>query len=143
MAEGFKGLIITTLLIGLVIFAMLSWALTFQLSNNADETLLDNPSINKTYSNLYTHLDSAQGTSESQRTGFEQEVPTVGTDSFLFSSIIGAVKTFTSTIANIFSVTFVYIGSVLGIHPVVIGVFVAIIIITAILLAWRVAKIGE
>lgn len=140
---GFKGLIITTLLIGLCVFGMLSWAITFQIDNNADQTLLDNPSINDSYSNLYTHLNDAQGTSESQREGFEQEVPTLGTDSFLFSSIIGAVKTFTSTISNIFSVTFVFIGSALGISPVVIGVFVAIIIITAILLAWRVAKVGE
>lgn len=141
--SGFKEFIIATLLIGVCIFAMLGFVVTFQVNNHANGTIMDNPTINRTYSNLYTNLASSQGTAESQRTGFEKEVPTVGTDSFLFSSIIGAVKTFTSTIANVFSIIFVYLGSVLGISPVVIGVFVAIIIISVILLAWRVAKVGE
>lgn len=143
MTEGFKSFIIATLLIGLCVFGMFQYILFTQLNNNTDENILDYPILNETYSTLYVNLSSVQGTAESQRQGFEQETPTLGADSFLFSSIIGAAKIFTSTVANIFSTTFVYVGSVLGIPPVVIGVFVAIALITLILLAWRLHKVGE
>lgn len=139
----FKNLTIIMLLLGLFIFAIMSASIGLTSENNVNNTLMESESINSTFGNLQTQLETTQSTTNGTKSAFEQETPTLGTDSFLFSSIINAGKVFTTLISSIFNLTFGLISEVLGISPIILGVLSAILLLSIILLAWKLYKTGK
>jgi len=139
----FRNLIILGLLTGLFIFALVNISISLTNENNVNNTLLENEAINKSFGYLQSNLSDSQSKSETSKTGFEVENPTVGTDSFLFSSIISAGKVFTGMWRGVYDITFSLFTETLGINPVVMGVITSILLITIILLAWSLYKSGR
>lgn len=143
----FKGLLITTLLIGLFLFAIISFGVNLSLDNNQNATILQNKAINKTFGQLGTNLSNSRSTAEGQKTATETEVPTAGSDSLLLLSIKSAIKVFSSTMTNIYNLTFGLIFETLGLSAgtgaVILGTMFAILAIVIVFLGWRVLKAGE
>lgn len=143
MANTFMKLIFTGLLVGLFTIAMISGGIHLAANNNSTSPLLDSDAINRTFSSLISNATSSQDLTESQRQTFEKEVPTVGTDSFLFSSIIGAGKVFTGMWRDMFDLTFGLMAEALDLSPIILGLFVSMLLIAIILLAWSLYKAGR
>ena len=141
--EGFKGLIITAMLLALFIFAMINGGVYMADQNGQTSPLLNNTAINNTFNDLESDLPATQQIAAQQKNNTFLENPIEGSDSFLFSTIIGAGKVFTGVWRNFYDLTFGLISETLGISPVILGVFSAILLIVILLLFWRLIKVGQ
>ncbi|KKL91642.1 hypothetical protein LCGC14_1892650 [marine sediment metagenome] len=142
MVTSFRDTFITFALIGIFIFASISFIVTTQKDNNVDETILENDVINRTYINLEANLSSFRGGAQEQKESFELDVPEPGFGSLIIFAIVGVGQIFSGMILGIYNVFIVLPASILGISPVVIQVLTTIIIISLILLIWRVYRVG-
>ena len=142
MAISFREVFITFALIGVFVFAGISFIVQTQLDNDVENTILENEVINKTYTNLETDLSDFGSETQTQKESFESEIPERGFGSLIIFAIIGVGQKFTGMITGIYNIFIVLPASILGISPVVIGVFTAMLIVSLILLAWRVYRAG-
>lgn len=147
MGLNLKGLLVGALLVGLFLYAMISFGYNLGVDNNANKTILDDPIMSDSFSELEDQLQSTQGVVEGQDTGFANDIPTIGSDSFLFSSIISVARALKGTAVGIYNLTFGLIARRLGLGQgaglVVLGTMVSIVTITFIFLMWRFFKTGE
>ncbi len=142
MVESFRDVFVTFALIGIFVFAGISFIVTTQRDNNVDETILENQVINRTYTKLETNLSNFRSQSQTQKESFESEIPERGFGSLIIFSIIGVGQRFTGMIVGVYNIFIVLPASILGISPIVIGVFTTMLIVSLILLIWRVYRAG-
>lgn len=140
--DDFKDLWITFAIIGLVLFCIIAFVVQFQTDNNQDESILDNPIINKTYGSLGSNLSSFSGITQGQKDNFEAEVPTSSFGSLVIFSIVSSGKILNGMITGIYNILIVLPAQILGINEIIIGVFSSILIVSIILLIWRLIKNG-
>lgn len=152
---GLKSLIIAVLLVGLCMFAMLSFAIQFQDDMGANQTLINTSQsgLNQTYSALKRNLTGAEDTANATRTSFESEEAKSEFGSLTFKSIVGVGKSFTGTISGFFNIVFNLIKTNLGFDKnnpnsqasfaVILGTFSAIVLVVIIFYAWRVYRAGS
>jgi magnesium-transporting ATPase (P-type) len=140
---NFRTLLINTLLIGLCVIAFLAFA--FQISNDNDSprNILSDPTLNKTYNNLNSSLNTYRTLGESQLNATTNEPPTTSFDSIILFSIVGAGRVFTSIITDVYDIFFTLLIETIGIPVIVITVFITIILITVIFLVWKTFRAGE
>ncbi len=150
--EGLKTLIISVLLVGLFMYALIGFSVQFQTDMDANETILntDDSNLNDTYGALKTNLTGAEDTANATRTSFESEEAKSEFGSLTFKSIVGVGKSFTGTMANFFNIIFDLLKVVLGLDDsdnasftVVIGTLGSIFLVTVIFLAWRSYRSGS
>lgn len=139
----FKGLIITALLVGLFIFAVISFGIQLAENNNANMSILNNPSINKSFASITSELEEAEDTAESGRVGLWSGIPILEEVGIVLDSIVSVGQVFSGMVIGVFGITFELITTTLGIPPIVLGVITAIILISIVLLAWSVFKAGK
>lgn len=142
MAISFRDLFITFALIGLFVFAGISFIVTTQQDNDVENTILDDEIINRTYIKLETNLSDFESTTQTQKESFEEEIPERGFGSLIIFSIISVGQKFTGLIAIVYNVLIILPASILGIPKVVISILSSILIVSLVLLIWRVYRIG-
>lgn len=130
-------------LIGLFVFATLSFAITLQEDNSVTDTILNNSQINRTFERLQSNLTSVGNETQQQRQNFESEIPERGFGSLLIFSIVSVGQKFTATIIGTYNILIVLPASIIGVPTEVIGVLGSILLVTLILLAWRVYRVGS
>ncbi len=142
----FRQLVISSLLIALFTFTLIGSGVLMQVNNGVNNTILEDPVINNTFNNLTGSLSSRQGIAQTQLEGFEEEAPQIGTNIFLFSSFVGAGKTFISSLNLMYNLVFgliiVKLGLGTGLGLVIIGTLLTILLVTIIFLIYKVFKIG-
>ena len=151
-STGLKTLIISVLLVGLFIYALIGFAVQFQTDMDANQTILNKTDSNLevTYISLKTNLTGAEDTANATRTSFESEEAKSEFGSLTFKSIVGVGKSFTGTMANFFNIIFDLLKVVFGLDDddnaaftVVIGTLGAIFLVTVIFFAWRTYRAGS
>lgn len=140
---GMKALLITVILAGLFLFASIQLGVQLGEQNNASISILENPSINKSYVNIESELEDTTDSAESQRQSFFKDIPIVGEITLIVQSIIGIVRVFLTSIVNFFNVFFTLLEETLGIPSLVLKTLTGIILIVVVLLAWRIIKTGR
>ncbi|KKL19287.1 hypothetical protein LCGC14_2466970 [marine sediment metagenome] len=143
MVTSFREVFITFALIGVFVFAGISFIVTTQRDNGVTNTILDNDVINRTYSNLETDLGGLSSNASTQKESFESEIPERGFGSLLIFAIVGIGRKFTGMIIGIYNIIIVLPASLLGIPSIVISVMTAILLVSLVLLAWRVYRVGS
>jgi hypothetical protein len=143
MAEGFKGTFITFIIVGLFVFAMISGVVIFERSNGISDGIINNSVINKTYVDLNDKISSGESDINNQNTVQDEESPSVSSGDFNLFSIIGLSKTAKGIVVGVYNTIIVIPSRLLGVPQVVISVLTIILVISLILLAWRLIKIGE
>lgn len=143
MAATFRNTFIMFALIGLFAFAMISFIVTFQRDNGVSTTILSNEIINRTYSGLESNLSSFRDVAQGQRENFEAEVPERGFGSLIIFSIVSVGQKFTSLLVGVYNILIVLPAATLGVPKVVISVITSILIISLIILAWSVYRMGR
>ena len=139
----FKGLIISSVLIGLFIVAMLQGFNYLASENQVQNPLTQDTAVNNSLNSLNQDLSDLNRTSNNIRSAFDSEKSTFATGFLLFGSILDASKQLMNFIVNIFQISFDLITEKLGVPPLILGVFASIVLITAVLLAWKLVKGGE
>lgn len=136
------GLFIKFMFIAIVMFSIFGLIVSTQNDNDVAIKLTDNTLMNVTIGNLTEDLGALRDKSQEQKTLFEDENPTSGFGTILLFSIVSVGKTFNSMIVGIFNVLITLPVSFLGLDPAIIGIITALLLLTIILGAWRVYKLG-
>ena len=142
---SFREQYTTFILIGLFVFAIISFGLTLQLQNGIDEneTLLSNDVINRTYARLGENLSEIGTEAQTQKDSFESEVPERGFGSLIIFAIVGVAQSFGNGIIAVYNIIIVLPASVLGVPSQVISALTSILLVSLTLLAWRVYRSGN
>jgi len=143
MTQGFRSLVIAMVLAGLILFGLINFAIDTAEDNNANQTILENRQINQSYAGLKEDLEKLESQAQEQRKNFEEDTVSTGLGFFILTTIIGGGRVFTGLTIGIFNTITEPLSSVLGIPVAVLGVFSFILLITLMLLAWRLYKQGE
>ena len=137
----FRGIITNLLVVGLIIFNILSWIITLQNDNNNAQAITNNTLINQTYGNLEANLSSSQTTFETASGNFQNITPDtqtiIGVDISPILSLTSLGRTMTTGVYNIL------IGlpmSILGVPPIVAGVITSIFILLILLGIWAILR---
>ncbi len=140
---SFRELFTSFAIIGILIFGTLSFIVISQQDNNSNSTILDNDVINKTFTKLETNLSGFRDTTQTQRGNFESEIPERGFGSLLIFSIVAVGQKVGALVVGVYNVIIVLPASILGVSDVVIGVMSSILLLTLVLLSWRVYRAGS
>ena len=150
--DGFRSLVISVLLVGVLMYALISFGVQFQKDMDAEQTILNetDSNLNNTYKSLRTNLTGAEDTANATRTSFESEEATAEFGSLTFKSIVGVGKSFTGTMVNFFNIIFNLLKIVFGLDEEssaaftnVVGTLTSILVITVIFFAWRAYRAGS
>ncbi len=140
---AFKSLIIGSLLAGLFVVAFLGGMSELAFQNNKTNVLLDNDPLNRTITSINNSIRSIDTTVNKTKEAFESEETSLVTGVLLIGSILNAGKTFSTVIINVFTGVFTVSAEVLGVPPIAIVVLTGILLITIVLLSWRLIKTGN
>lgn len=143
MAE-FKTIFVSLILAGLFLFCMISFGVMTGQNNLPNQSIINDPRINDTYSKLYSNLTQLQTTAQDQRSNFEKENPTDSFGSLLFFSIVSFGRVIGSQMLSMWNVTFGFVFDVLlGITflPVLTAVG-GILLVVLVLYLWRLYRVG-
>lgn len=142
MATSFRETFITFALIGIFIFASISFIVTTQLDNDVENTILEDDVINRTYAKLETNLSAFQSTTQTQKGSFELEIPERGFGSLIIFSIISVGQKFTALISAVYRIMIILPMSILNVPKLVIDILTSILVVSLVLLIWRVYRVG-
>ena len=140
---GIKSLIISGLLVGLFIFAIISFGIRLTAENSVYNPLMENEAFNSSFGELETQLKDSKTTSEGQLTVQQETNPTTSSGDLLLTSTPSTLASFVSMFRNIYNLTFGLLESALGIPAVILYVITSILLISTILLVWRAIKAGS
>jgi len=145
-SDNLRSLVISILLVGLFIFAIMNFGIFLALSNNSG-TILENEAINKTFNELTTELEEVQSKAEAQKKSFFADIPVIGELTVILGTIVFVGKGMVEVTGGLFSLIAELIAITLGIGDTaakaVLGVFSAIMVFSLVLLAWSVYRSGK
>ncbi len=142
MVTSFRETFIIFALIGIFVFASMSFIVQTQIDNDVENTVLENEVINKTFTDLEIDLSNFGSNASSQKSNFDQDIPERGFGDLIIFAVIGVGQGFTGLIVGVYNIFIVLPASILGVPPVVIGVLTSILVMSLILLAWRLYRAG-
>lgn len=102
---GFKSALIAMLLVGLFAFALFNFNVQLIEQNGGNTTLLDNPTINTSYSELNKSLSQTKNDFQSQ-SSILANTPVLGTFTILLTSLQGAWTVFIKVPQALFTTLF-------------------------------------
>ncbi len=143
MVHSFRKLFTVFSIIGLFVFAAISFIDSLQTENNASSSILENELINRTFSSLSEDISDQQTTTNSSKNAFESEIPAPGFGSLIIFAIVGVTHTFTSILTGTYNLIIVLPLVTLGIPSPVANILGSILMITLTLFAWRVYRVGS
>jgi len=133
----FKDYIISAILIGIFIFAFISFGIQFASENNLNTSIVNNEAINRSYVNIENELADIKTKSETQREGFFKDI------SLILTSMAGVTRIFFTSIRNVYNIVVTLIQETIGIPIIILNGFLAILLVSIVLLAWRVYRSGN
>ncbi len=130
-------------IIGIMVLSAIFFIATTQSDNNTNSSILEHPIINSTFNKLQTNLTDYMESTQEQRENFESEIPERGFGSLLIFSIVTVWQKFFALIIGLYNIIIVIPSSILGVSRIVIGVLDSILIVTLLLLGWRIYRVGS
>lgn len=129
--------------IGIMALSAIFFISTTQSDNDTTFSILDNPTLNKTFNRLQTNLTNYGDVAQEERAKFESEIPEENTLTLLIFSIVTVWQKFFALIIGVYNILVVIPASVLGVSKVIIAVFDSMVVVTLILLGWRLYRVGS
>ncbi len=142
MPETFVKIFISFAILSLVGLSIIGFAGKMGLDNNANQTILDNSFINKTFIQLGGNITSAGDTANAQREAVEREQVEIPEGSFLLVSVVGTAKKFGDIMVGNFNLIFLLIFTFLGFAASVLIVLGTIYVAKIIFAGWKTFKTG-
>lgn len=125
-------------IVGIVIFSILAFGNAVQSDNgvSTSEKFTNDSTISSAYLGIENVLSESRSNAQSQREAFETDNPTAGATSILLYSILGTGKTLSSFIIGIFNFIVTLPTVFLGVDPVVVSAFSALLVALGVLYLW-------
>ncbi len=142
MAE-LRELIISGLLIGLFLFAIVNFGISLANDNQTNVSILDNEEYNQSFGILKQDLTDSQATAEAQRQAQETDIPSEESESLPLKSAPKIGKAYTGMLKNTYDLTLGLIGKTLGISPVVLAIMTTILLLSITMLIWAWIRSGR
>jgi len=142
MAVDFMKIFMSFMILGIMLFSIFSLIQRNQDVNNVDEKIADNVLMSNTFNKFDSNMSSLRDRSNALKTTFESDNPTTGFGSILLLSIVGVGKSATSMMFGIYNSVTTLPGVVLGVDPVLIGIITTMLILSLIIGAWVIYKLG-
>ena len=143
MGLSFKDMMFAFVLTGLFFFAFVNFAILFSSSNNSNQSLLDNPSINRSFNDFSSNITNSKTLSQEQRDAFESDTPSSQAGDLTIGTLFKTGITFASSIVAFFNIIFSLIFVNLQISIIVIGAMITLLMASIVFLAWRLYKTGS
>lgn len=140
---SFKNVFISFVLVAVITLSLITFSVNVATNNDADATILENQQINSTFSGLEEDLRDLETTSQDQRENFEDDSITSGLGFLVFQTIISGGRVFTGIIIGFFNILGTPLASIIGVPTAILGAFTSILVVSLILLAWRLYKRGD
>ena len=141
---AFKDFAVGVVLAGLFTIALLTFGVGFAGENNANQSIADERLIAPFNDSLQANLEGIKGITEGQREAFESQEAQGGQDQgFGLTSIVGIIFTFTSMMFTTFGIIINTVSSAIGLSPLVVDIIIGAMILTIVLLGWKVIKTGQ
>lgn len=140
---SFRETFITFSIISLFVFALISFVDIFQQENNDSNSILENEKINSTFVSLRGNISTGQVSVNTSEFAFNEDVPTPGFGSLIVFAIVGVTQGFMSIITTTFNLIIVLPITTLGVPGKIANILGSILIVSLILLAWRVYRVGS
>lgn len=131
------------LLVGLFTIALINFSVNLTESNDVNGSLMTDPNLNSSFTDIQTELEASKSVAEGIRSSFFGQIPIIGDIAVILGYIFGTTKQIFALIRGLFELYFELIQTYMGIPPIVTTVFTTIIVLTLILLAWRVYRAGS
>lgn len=128
--------------LGIFILAGLALIIANQSTNGAVQPIVEDAIFNDSFESLESSLSSLEGSSEIQYDQFTAEAPKPGFVSIVLFGIVGAGKTFGNLTIAVFTVLIKLPLLVLGISATIFSVIVSWLVISLIVAAWILYKVG-
>lgn len=145
MNLGFKSIVVSMLIMGLFIVALVNFGDRLAIVNNAQDNIRDSPIISKILTNTTSSLITAQSDAESANTAFSNSPITLTSTPFV--NAIGSIwKTMKIVPIAIWNAIFEGTSSALGLSgpfAVVFTILAGIFIIGIVLAAWQTIATGK
>lgn len=138
----FSNLFGNFVFLALFVLAGISFVVISQESNEAEQPLVEDALFNESYLALQDNLESLEDTSSIQYDQFTGEAPQPGFVSIVLFAIVGAGKAFGNVVILTFTVLIKLPLFILGIPSTTFSVIATWVIISLIIGAWRLYKIG-
>ena len=142
MPDTFKKLFVTFVLISIGALGIISFAATTATLNDANQTLLDNQFLNKTFISLGGNISEAENTATAQREAVEREQVEIPEGSFLLVSVVGTAARFGDIMVGVYNITLGLIFSFMGFGNEVLGALNTIVLGVIIFAGWKTFKTG-
>lgn len=139
---AFRDYLIGALLVALFAVALISFAIQTGYDNNSVNNILNDPTINSTYTSLNNSLNSYQALAEAQRNASVSENPIIGYGTLILYTVVTIPQKFTSIVVNLYNLVLSFLSINLGIPPIASTVIIVIVIITVIFGLFRIWRLG-
>jgi len=124
-----KKLFISFAMVGLFVFAMMSFIVTTQQNNEMDETILSNPTLNKSYFNIEGNISNYKDDGQEQSLLQDEDDPLTEGGNLLFTSITGSGRVIKGMVSGVYNALIGIPSKLLGLPAIVVSVFTGILAI--------------
>lgn len=138
-----KSIIIGSILVGIFTFAIIMFAYQLPIENGVNNSIANDPRVAVLVTSMNSSLQSSFELANSTQQSFNQDNPLAAFGSLVLTSIVGVVKVLGTLPVAFFNAVFAFSNDVLGIPPIVTTAVIAILVISIVLLAWRLYRIGS
>lgn len=139
---SFSEIFVSILVVGLVVFGAISFAVTTQSDNGASQRIIDDPLINDSFEGLRENLEGLESTSQGQYGNFTSEQPKTGFGSIVVFAIVSVGKNFGNVIIDLATLIVTLPLTVLGIPATASSVIFAWLILSVLVALWILYKLG-
>ena len=138
----FYDLFFNFMIVGLIIFGMFGFIVSFQSENSVENKFIDDSAINESYGDLISTLDEVGEESEQQKALFDAENPTSGFGTLLLFSVVSTGRVFNSMVIAVFNTIIKLPATFLGLDAAVFSILSALLIASIIIGLWMLYKLG-
>ena len=139
---AFKDLIIGVVLTGLFAIALITFGIQIASDNNAVNSLANESIIASFNASLQDNLRSIRQDTQTERESLEGQEAQGGDEGFSLTTIPSILLNFITLMFKTFKLILDMLSQVIGVPPIVSGVLIGSLTITAMILFWRVVKAG-
>jgi len=139
---SFQDIFMNFLWLGLFVLAALSFVITIQSTDNATQPIIEDPFFNESFGELRSDISALEDTSQLQYDEFTSEQPQLGFGSIVLFGIVAAGKTFGNVVFGFFGALLNIPLVILGIPQTLFATFITGLVISLIISAWVLYKLG-
>lgn len=140
--KSWQGMIITFAIVAVFSLALINFSVIFQVSNNANQTILEDSPLSTFNSSVYSDLTDFRNETIGFKNATESETLKTPEGELTLGSFWNSLKKFSKFTFAFATSIFYLAGDSLGIDRAFVNIFFVILIIVAIFSWWRVIKTG-